>query len=159
MIRFGRIVTVLVGLGLLAASSTRTQAASSSNTSPATASAIHVAGDPARSPSALPFGAPSGCPSGAVCFYRSGNGGDLCGIWYDDAPSLHECKAYSVYNNGTSNDVNLYFGSSYTGAWYCLPKGNYLLYMDLNQFNQGMDLPGYHKPMADQVASAKWTSC
>src|SRR2546426_1999121 len=102
MIRFGKTVTVVFGLGLLVASSTATMAASSSNGSPATASAVHSAGDPARSPSALPLGAPSGCPSGAVCFYLSGNGGDLCGIWYDDAPTLYACsdKAYSVYNNG-----------------------------------------------------------
>jgi hypothetical protein len=120
----------------------------------------------AAAPAAIPFGAPGGCPSGAVCFYNQGNGGDLCGIWYGNAyPDLGGCtnKAWSVFNNGSScsgcQDVNLYWGSSFGGAWYCLPQGGYLLYLDKDHFNRGPGKSGYGEQMAHNIASAKWTAC
>lgn len=132
-------------------------APSTANAAPAHQSAVLTA---------VPFGAPSGCPHGAVCFYNSGNGGDLCGIWYNNAyPDLGGCTntAWSVYNNGDAcsgcQDVNLYWGSSFTGAWYCLPKGGYLLYLDKNRFNRGSGRSGFGEQMARNIASAKWTAC
>src|SRR5205807_2208685 len=134
---------------------------------------VHPAGDPGRTPTARPFGAPSGCPSGAVCFYRSGDGGDLCGIWYGDAPDLAGCatNAMSVLNNGDPcggcEDIALYWGgpakgtSPYYGAWNCLPRGHYLLYMDKNRFDDDHNkgLSGYNERLGNNVASAKWTRC
>lgn len=122
------------------------------------------------------FGAPKGCPKGAVCFYKSGNGGDLCDIWYGDAPTLGACAnigpSGSIYNNGEPcvgcQDVNLYFGRNYQGAYYCLPRGNYLLFIDKDRFNRGEGLPGYGQTLGYRpglpngpggVASAKWTRC
>jgi hypothetical protein len=130
---------------------------------------------------AAAFGAPNGCPSGAVCFYHSGNGGDLCGIWYGNAPDLGPCTnigpSGSIYNNGQPcsgcQDVNLYWGGSYSGAWYCLPRGHYLLYIEQNYFDYAQSLngqggQGYGQTLAYRpgqpngpggVASAKWTTC
>jgi hypothetical protein len=127
--------------------------------------------------SAALLSSPNGCPSGAVCFYRRGNGGDLCGIWYGNAPTLGACanigQSGSIFNNGQScngcQDVKLYWGSSYSGAYYCLPKGSYLLYIEQNTFNApNSQASGYGQTLAYRpglpngpggVASAKWTSC
>src|SRR4051794_16964936 len=49
-------------------------------------------------------GAPDGCPDGAVCFYRQGNGGELCEPLFGSAPNLGECAnigpSGTIYNNG-----------------------------------------------------------
>jgi hypothetical protein len=128
-------------------------------------SAAAPAKAPAMAVAAQVMAAPKGCPSGATCLYNRGNGGDLCGIYYGNAASLGGCtnKAWSVYNHGTTcsgcQDVNLYWGSSYTGAWYCLPKGSYLLYLDLNTFNRGQGKSGFGQAMSNNIASLKWTGC
>ena len=111
-----------------------------------------------------------------MCFYRSGNGGDLCGIWYVNAPSLDACSnigpSGSIFNNGLPcsgcQDVNLYWGSSYQDAWYCLPRGHYLLFIDKDHFDRGSGLLGFGQTLGYRpglpggpggVASARWTSC
>jgi hypothetical protein len=142
---------------------------------------VHTA---AASPD-VPLNAPAGCPRGDVCFYYKGNGGNLCG--YTDAnssnlvglaPNHKDCNnigpSGSIYNNGNScsgcQDVNLYYLTGYGGAWYCLPKGHYLLYIEQNHFIRGVGLAGYKEILAYQpntpppngpggVASVKWTSC
>jgi len=126
---------------------------------------------------AAAFGKPDGCPSGAVCFYHSGDGGDLCGIWYGDAPDLAACSnngpSGTIFNNGQPcggcQDVNLYWGNSYSGAWYCLPMGHYLLFIEQNLFDRGgPNQPGFGQTLAYRpglpngpggVMSVQWTSC
>jgi hypothetical protein len=130
--------------------------------------------------SAIMFGAPSGCPWGAVCFYRQGNGGDLCGYYRGDERNLgvYGCAnigpSGSTYNHGFwcggCQDVNLYFNSNYGGAWYCLPKDHYLLYIEKDHFNRGQGLYGYGQTLAYRpippngpgpggVVSERWTAC
>lgn len=170
MIRLARVVAgTFVGLALLGASfSTAAMAAPPTNSRPAAATIVHSAADSTRllTPQSSWFGGPpTGCPLGAVCFYADESGDNLCGIWYGNATDLGGCKniASTVYNNGRScagcEDVNLYWGSSHAGAWYCLPKGRYLLHMQLDHFDRGRGLPGYGDALNDNVASAKWTSC
>jgi len=109
--------------------------------------------------------APKGCPSGAVCFYRQGNGGDLCGVWYVSTPGLGSCAnigpSGSIFNNGGTcggcQDVNLYWGSGYTGAWYCLPKGHYLLYIEQDHFYLGQGLPGYGPDGSLSARPTRWS--
>src|ERR1700730_10932950 len=172
MNRLSRMVhgAMIAGFALLLAPSASTAVtAPPSNISTMATSGAKLAGKLVPLSPARPLPAPAGCPEGAVCFYHQGNGGDLCGIFYRDASDLGGCtkKAYSVYNNGLPcggcQDVGLYFGSGYYNAWYCLPKGNYLLYMDKDRFNRlgtrGDPSRGLNDPMANNVASAKWLSC
>ncbi|MHB1431051.1 MAG: hypothetical protein ACYCVZ_02895 [Streptosporangiaceae bacterium] len=136
------------------------------------------------------LGAPSGCPYGDVCFYYQGNGGDLCGYsnansynlgsgTYGLAPYGNHCEnigpSGSIFNNGAPcsgcGDVKLYYNKGYTGAWYCLPRGHYLLYIEQNHFNGGgSGAAGYGQTLAYEpnppygpgpggVASAYWTTC
>lgn len=114
--------------------------------------------------------APSGCPTEAFCVYQRGNGGGLCGIFYGNSSDWGPGCANnedSVFNNGTPcngcQDVNIYWGSNYTGAYYCLPMGHYLLYMTQNVFNRTQSGPGgsdgYNQVMAYNAVSNKWTRC
>lgn len=85
--------------------------------------------------------------------------------WSGNASDWGACKnrASSVQNNGyvdTYDDVNMYWGTGYTGAWYCLARGHYLRDMRYDYFNRGSNKAGYGESMGDNVASHKWaTSC
>jgi hypothetical protein len=170
MSRFNRIIlgAMIVGFALLAPSASTASAAFPSNTSTGTVatSGAHLAGTAVPSSPTRPLPAPAGCPAGAVCFYQQSNGGILCGVFYKNAPDLGGCtnNADSVYNNGEAcggcQDVGLYWGSGYQGAWYCLPMKSYLLYMEQNSFSRvGTSAQGLNQQMKNNVASAKWLSC
>ena len=159
----------------------------------ATAATTYRTGSSAHAISASRPDAPAGCPSGDVCFYYAGDGVNLCG--YTDANSYNlgsgggglapygnncanigeqSLTGGTIFNNGTScsgcQDVNLYYNTGYTGAFYCLPMGHYLLNIDQNFFpdnetsaGEGAQLGYETDPVPAEgpggVASAKWTSC
>jgi hypothetical protein len=102
-----------------------------------------------------PMGHPAGCSTAHFCSYRDGNGGRLC---YNTTSSIKSwstsCREVdSVFNNGAAAAARLYYGTSYTGAHYCLASGHYLLYMTKNTFNVGAGKSGYQQPMANHVKS------
>jgi hypothetical protein len=109
---------------------------------------------------------PNGCPSGDFCVYINGNGGNLCmatsgnsDYWGDGCANNED----SVFNNGTScggcQDVNIYWGYGATGAYTCLQKGHYLLYMTQNRFECCPGRAGYNEVMANNAVSHRWTYC
>lgn len=183
-----RIMVVLAALLFLGVGLTEGQSASAAAvTSHGSSVGAHAMAVP---PAAVRGAAPAGCPSGDVCFYFQGNGGDLCGYTNANsynlgsgpgglAPYGNHCEnigpSGSIYNNGTTcsgcQDVKLYYDQGYGGAWYCLPKGSYLLFIEQNHFNGGgSGADGYGQTLAFDpqppygpgpggVASAKWTSC
>lgn len=46
----------------------------------------------------------------------------------------------------------------YSGAYYCLPRGHYLMDMSLDHFSRGSGRAGYGDVMNDNVVSSKWTT-
>jgi hypothetical protein len=81
--------------------------------------------------------------------------------WAGNASNWGSCRnqASSVQNNGYAgayDDVNMYWGVDYTGAWYCLPPGHYLRDMQYDYFNRGGS--GLGQAMGDNVSSHKWTT-
>ncbi|GIF63944.1 hypothetical protein Ais01nite_19790 [Asanoa ishikariensis] len=97
-------------------------------------------------------GAPSGIPTG------------LC-IFSGVAPTLGGCtnRNSSVTNRGTQCNncdwIRLYWGSNYTGAWFCIQPG-YAYDMWENPglvFNKGSGKSGFGSTVWLNAASAKWT--
>ena len=117
-------------------------------------------------------GAPDGGNSiafdGNLYAYRDPGFIGLCGAWSWHSsywPTGCRNQASSIWNNGypaTLDDVNLYWGSNYTGAWACISQGDYWgdLTLGIERFSWGAGLPGYMEPVNNNVASHKWvTTC
>jgi hypothetical protein len=87
-----------------------------------------------------PMSAPAGCVSGNFCVYRDTNGGDLCLTTPGALKDWGGCANHdqSLYNNGTPvafDAVDIFWGHGYAGAYYCLPRGGYLLFANENRFD------------------------
>jgi hypothetical protein len=146
-----------IGALIAAAAITAAPAAGAlaASAAPAAPAAAHVA---AHGTTALkPAGNPAGCGTGNFCSYRSGNGGSIC--YNNHLKSISSwsssCRTVdSVYNNGAAAGARLYYYTSFSGAWYCLGNGDYLLHMTANTFNQGSGLAGHGQPMDNHVRSS-----
>jgi hypothetical protein len=103
------------------------------------------------------------CADGHFYAFR-GNPSVRCG-WIGNAPTLGTCtnKNYEVANFGYRCSgcdwIRMYWGSSYTGAYICIPPG--YIYSTYNapglRFNRGAGLSGYGQTVWYNAASAKWT--
>jgi hypothetical protein len=106
-----------------------------------------------------PDGSPSGCPGGDFCAYSSGNGGNLCEDFSTSSNLTTNCaeNIQSSFNNSSTYSDDLWLKVNYTGAYYGLGKGDYLLYMAENYFDYcpggGTGCFGYNTAMADSVYS------
>ena len=95
-------------------------------------------------------------------WHDSWQSGRVC-YWLGNASDWGACRnqASSVLNNGyavSPSSVNMYWGLGYSGAYYCLPRGHYLMDMSLDHFNRGSGKAGYGDVMNDNIASSKWTT-
>ncbi|MFD0884514.1 hypothetical protein ACFQ08_08095 [Streptosporangium algeriense] len=101
-------------------------------------------------------------------------GGKYC-RWFGDDTSWKTCsdaggnqvnmenRASQMFNNGFPgghDDVRVYWGPGYTGAWRCLATGNHWDDLPLGRetFNKGSGLSGYGQSINDNVASHQWVS-
>ena len=67
--------------------------------------------------------------------------------------------ASSLWNNGYAggyDDVNFYWGKSYTGAWDCLGVGTSWSNLQNQRFVYGAGKAGYGQSTNDNIASHKW---
>ncbi len=102
--------------------------------------------------------APNGCPFGDFCAYSKQNGGDLCQSISSSSNLTTGCSQniQSSYNYSI-NQNDLWFKLNYTGAYYPLGNGDYLLYMVDNTFNTcpggGTGCVGYGDALAGDVSS------
>jgi hypothetical protein len=118
------------------------------------------AAPPSATPSGggLPPGAPTGCDSGHFCGYIYGDGGSWCFETSHTTNYPWPCwdDTDSSYNNQTVN-VELFSEYNETGAFYLLGAGDYLLYMDQNNFNRclggGTSCENYGEQMENEVMS------
>ncbi|MFF5973300.1 hypothetical protein ACFY7C_17430 [Streptomyces sp. NPDC012769] len=108
-------------------------------------------------------GSPYACADGK--FYAwNGDNGSRC-EWVGNAPTLGSCtnKNYLVGNYGYPCSgcdwIRLYWGSSYTGAYFCIPPGyGYGQATSPNlTFNKGSGLAGYGESIWYNAASARWS--
>lgn len=120
---------------------------------------------------AAAIGVPSAAQAadGKVYAYQNWNfGGTYCG-WVGNDTDWGSCspagsmlnRASSLWNNGYAggyDDVNFYWGKSYTGAWDCLSNGTYWTNLQNQYFAYGAGLAGYHQSTNDNIASHKWVS-
>jgi hypothetical protein len=165
------LLAVVTGIVALIAASATTGAPSFAATS---SQATHIAKHPHAAPAAVvPRGIPTGCPSGDFCVYTGYNGNGHRCSFVNNAPTLGACtnNNESVVNVGTPcagcQDINLHWGESYEGAFYCLPPGHYLDIMDNNYFNRVGSVRngvpgnvGLGESMGDNTASGLWSgSC
>jgi hypothetical protein len=108
---------------------------------------------------AAPAGKPAGCGTAHFCSYQQGNGGSIC---YNTATTYiaawsAKCQTVdSVFNNGASAGVRLYYLTNAGGADYCLGNTDYLLYMTQNTFDEGSGKSGYGQPMGNHVKSSRF---
>jgi hypothetical protein len=114
----------------------------------------------------MPQGTVFGCLAGEVCFYYNTGFRNFCGARFGNDTNLGPCTnhALSVINNGTScsrcQDVNLYWGDSYSGAWFCLPMGIGLPNLTQWTFDRaGRDRRGLGEELANNIASERWVGC
>jgi hypothetical protein len=85
--------------------------------------------------------------------------------WAGNAPTLGSCtnKNYLLQNSGYPCSgcdwVRLYWGTNYTGAYYCVPPGQTLGQATSPnvRFNKGSGLSGYNQVIWSNAASAKWS--
>jgi hypothetical protein len=87
-----------------------------------------------------------------------GNDGD----WSSCSPGGNlRNQASSLWNNGyagVSEDVNVYWGLNYTGAWACIANGYY--YANLADWYFPTNGSGGGENMNDNISSHKWSdSC
>jgi hypothetical protein len=108
-------------------------------------------------------GSPYACADGH--FYAwNGNNGDRC-QWVGNAPTLGECTNtdYLIGNDGYRCSgcdwIRLYWGTYYTGAYFCIPPGyGYGQATSPNLvFDKGDGLAGYGQTIWYNAASAKWS--
>jgi hypothetical protein len=94
---------------------------------------------------------------GAVCAW-SGNDTD----WGSCSPGGTMLnRASSLWNNGYAggnDEVNFYWGQSYTGAWDCLGVGDAWSNLTNQRFIYGSGRPGHGQSTNDNIASHKWVS-
>jgi hypothetical protein len=146
-----RVLTAFALSSLLVALVGISAASATSSTSSTTINAPTVIGP-------QPEGAPAGCPSGKFCSYNQTNGGDLCFTTTSTSDLTPGCanKNQSAYDNDSVN-VELFYGAGETGAYYLLGAGDYLLYMDTNNFNHcvggGTSCAGYGDTLGNDVHS------
>jgi hypothetical protein len=85
--------------------------------------------------------------------------------WAGNAPTLGSCTnrndavANLGYRCSGCDWIRLYWGSSYTGAYFCIPPGYiYARYSYPNlKFNKGSGLAGYGQSIWYNSASARWS--
>ena len=85
--------------------------------------------------------------------------------WAGNAETWGGCtnNVGSVENRGfaaTLDDVNLYWGAYYSGAYACLGRGD--MWLDLSikreKFDHGVGLRGIGQALYNNVASSRWTA-
>lgn len=90
-------------------------------------------------------------------------GGKYC-AWSGPEANWDNCQgmrneASSVFNNGRTHDVWLYYGPNQTGAHFCLNKGVYLENIVHHYFpHNGGSVGGDGKSLNDNIASHKWVA-
>ncbi|MFC4464658.1 hypothetical protein ACFPH6_08830 [Streptomyces xiangluensis] len=70
-------------------------------------------------------------------------------------------QASSLQNSGypgTLEDVNVYWGLNYTGAWYCLGNGRYLENIVHIRFGPNGGGQGDNESLNDNISSHKWSN-
>jgi len=70
-------------------------------------------------------------------------------------------QASTLWNNGYAggnDDVNFYWGLSYTGAWDCLRVGTWWSNLQYQRFIYGAGRSGYNQVTNDNISSHKWVS-
>jgi len=85
--------------------------------------------------------------------------------FYNNAPTLSGCtnKNDEVFNNGYPCSgcdwIRLYWGSYYTGAYFCISPGAWYTQWDNPglTFNRGSGLAGFGQSIWYNSASAKWS--
>lgn len=127
------------------------------------AGGVAVAATPAQAAGNPCGGSSYACADGHFYAFRSDTGA-RCG-WIGNAPTLGECTNRSdlVSNFGYKcagcDWIRLYWGSSYTGAFICIPPG-YVYGRPTSPnlvFNKGSGLAGYGESIWNNAASARWT--
>ncbi|GHH04568.1 peptidase inhibitor family I36 protein [Streptomyces lanatus] len=87
-------------------------------------------------------------------------GGKHC-AWPNEVDNWDSCngmrnEASSVFNNGRTHDVWLYYGPNQTGAHFCLNKGVYLENIVHHYFPHNG--AGGGESLNDNIASHKWVA-
>lgn len=98
---------------------------------------------------------PSGCNNNNFCDYSSGNGGNLC---FQNSNSVAVWPvACADHNEGeynrNGNAVYMYRNAYYSGCWYLLYSGHYLLYNAKDHFQSGgcTGITLEHKLYSDKI--------
>jgi hypothetical protein len=108
-------------------------------------------------------GSPYACADGHFHAWR-GDTGARCS-WVGNAPTLGSCTnrndavANLGYRCSGCDWIRLYWGSWYSGAFFCLPPG--YIYAQATspslRFNRGAGLSGYGQSIWYNTASARWS--
>ena len=136
MWRIKRITTLMGVTASAAFLSVAMMGSTSASAATNTTAATHVSAP--NTHEAIPA-APGGCNSNNFCDYSSGNGGNLCfqtsqskAVW-SIACADHNEGEY----NRNGNAVYMYRNAYYSGCWYLLYSGHYLLYNAKDYFQSG----------------------
>jgi len=137
-----RLVTVMAATAAIAltiGTTTAGAAVAAPRTTPHSTTAHPAAATTAKPKAQQIPAAPSGCNSNNFCDYSSGNGGNLCfqqstsrAVW-PIACADHNEGEY----NRNGNAVYMYRNAYYSGCWYLLYSGHYLLYNANDHFQSG----------------------
>ncbi len=109
--------------------------------------------------------APYKCADGKASLQATSHGAGVRCDFAGNAPTLGNCtnNTFEVENFGYRCSgcdwVRLYWGSNYTGAYFCLPPGyGYATYYypDL-AFNEGKGSAGYGQKIWNNIASLRWS--
>ena len=65
---------------------------------------------------------------------------------------------WTTCSPGGNDDVNFYWGLSYTGAWDCLRVGTWWSNLQYQRFIYGAGRSGYNQVTNDNISSHKWVS-
>lgn len=88
-------------------------------------------------------------------------GGREC-AWEKNESNWNSCgmrnKGSSVFNNGRTHDVWLYYGPEQSGAHFCLNRGVYLENIVHHYFPRNGGGDGDGKSLNDNIASHKWVA-
>lgn len=100
-------------------------------------------------------------PDGKLHVWEHQKKGGLYCAWSGNAGNWDTCggmrnEASSVWNNGRTHDVWLYYGPNQTGAHFCLNKGVYLENIVHHYFPHNGS--GGGQSLNDNIASHKWVA-
>lgn len=120
--------------------------------------------------SASAIGKPTQCTGGNFCVYSEEDGKDICNQWSGNSTNWGSCAndGESFFNNGYAasyDDVNIYWGRDYSGAYACLGRGDYWLFANEEHFDhvgsKGGDgardgSTGLGESLQNNAASHRW---